>query len=283
MTIYFPVSGVPGELRGSLLASLKTPVTAQIPATYDNGAAVTMTSATITLHGKNLDTGGLVDFGGVFTGGVALVTWQQNSGAVGRVASYSAQLTAKFSSGVVLVSHPFLYSVTVAHDASTQRVEKTIVNGEPVYTVVPLTATEQAAAVNAHADAVDASFSPASAKAILATGIDPTLEDDPDAVAYLYPAWRVGVAYKVGDFIQYNALMWTVIQAHTSQVDWSPPIVPALFNRVLAPGDVQWAYPVAYKIGDEVVYLGLNYRCIQAHTSQAGWTPAAVPSLWTRI
>ena len=108
-------------------------------------------------------------------------------------------------------------------------------------------------------------------------------EEDPDAVAYLYPAWRVGVAYAVGDFIQHGGMMWKVIQAHTSQVDWPPPIVPALFNRVLAAGDVEWAYPVAYAVGAEVTYLGLRYRCLQAHTSQAGWTPVAVPALWTRI
>ena len=28
---------------------------------------------------------------------------------------------------------------------------------------------------------------------------------------------------------------------------------------------------------------GLLYRCVQAHTSQATWTPEAAASLWTRI
>jgi hypothetical protein len=46
---------------------------------------------------------------------------------------------------------------------------------------------------------------------------------------------------------------------------------------------VEWAYPVSYKIGDEVTYQGKTYRCIQAHTSQAGWTPLAVPALWQEI
>jgi hypothetical protein len=39
---------------------------------------------------------------------------------------------------------------------------------------------------------------------------------------------------------------------------------------------------VAYKVGDLVSYLGATYRCIQAHTSQPGWTPAAVASIWTK-
>ena len=37
---------------------------------------------------------------------------------------------------------------------------------------------------------------------------------------------------------------------------------------------------VAYKVGDLVTYSGTVYRCLQAHTSQAGWTPPAVASLW---
>ena len=37
---------------------------------------------------------------------------------------------------------------------------------------------------------------------------------------------------------------------------------------------------VAYKVGDLVTYSSTVYRCLQAHTSQAGWTPTAVASLW---
>ena len=37
----------------------------------------------------------------------------------------------------------------------------------------------------------------------------------------------------------------------------------------------------AYAVGDLVTYNGVEYRCIQAHTSQPDWTPAAVASLWT--
>jgi hypothetical protein len=46
---------------------------------------------------------------------------------------------------------------------------------------------------------------------------------------------------------------------------------------------VEWTYPVSYKIGDEVTYQGKTYKCIQAHTSQAGWTPTAVPALWQQV
>lgn len=47
------------------------------------------------------------------------------------------------------------------------------------------------------------------------------------------------------------------------------------------PGAAAWAEGVAYKVGDLVTYAGVTYRCVQAHTAITGWTPAAVPALWT--
>ena len=40
---------------------------------------------------------------------------------------------------------------------------------------------------------------------------------------------------------------------------------------------------VAYKVGDLVTYSGVVYRCLQAHTSQAGWTPSQSGLLKTMI
>ena len=37
---------------------------------------------------------------------------------------------------------------------------------------------------------------------------------------------------------------------------------------------------VAYSVDDEVVFDGVTFRCVQAHTSQPGWAPVAVPALW---
>ena len=38
---------------------------------------------------------------------------------------------------------------------------------------------------------------------------------------------------------------------------------------------------VVYAVGDIVAYSGALYRCAQAHTSQAGWTPDISRALWT--
>lgn len=41
-----------------------------------------------------------------------------------------------------------------------------------------------------------------------------------------------------------------------------------------------WEQQITYKAGSLRRYGGKLYRCIQAHTSQAGWEPDLTPSLW---
>lgn len=44
-----------------------------------------------------------------------------------------------------------------------------------------------------------------------------------------------------------------------------------------------WAAGVAYEMGVRVRFEEKLYRCEQAHTSQSGWEPPAVPALWTEV
>ncbi len=44
-----------------------------------------------------------------------------------------------------------------------------------------------------------------------------------------------------------------------------------------------WAVGKAYAVSDRVQYNGVLYKCVQAHTSQANWTPDATPALWVVI
>ena len=37
------------------------------------------------------------------------------------------------------------------------------------------------------------------------------------------------------------------------------------------------------KAGDRVQHGGTLYKCVQAHTSQADWTPDATPALWVVV
>jgi len=82
----------------------------------------------------------------------------------------------------------------------------------------------------------------------------------------------------------YGGKTYKCLQPHTTQADWPPDKTPAMWSEVAPPPVTgAWAYPVAYKINDLVTYGGLTYKCRQAHTSQAGWTPPAVLSLWLPV
>lgn len=45
----------------------------------------------------------------------------------------------------------------------------------------------------------------------------------------------------------------------------------------------EWQAGVSYVAGQIVTYQGAQYECITSHTSQVGWTPAAVPALWRAL
>lgn len=43
----------------------------------------------------------------------------------------------------------------------------------------------------------------------------------------------------------------------------------------------EWAYPIAYTVGQLRRHNGKLYKCVQAHTSQESWTPDTAASLWS--
>lgn len=83
-------------------------------------------------------------------------------------------------------------------------------------------------------------------------------------------------AYPLGALVTHNGYTW---QSDYAANVWEPGVF-GWTNLTPPPPTQAWSYPVAYKVGDEVTYNGRLYRCLQAHTSQAGWTPTAVPALW---
>ena len=44
-----------------------------------------------------------------------------------------------------------------------------------------------------------------------------------------------------------------------------------------------WVVGKAYAVSDRAQYNGILYKCVQAHTSQADWTPDATPALWVLV
>ena len=44
-----------------------------------------------------------------------------------------------------------------------------------------------------------------------------------------------------------------------------------------------WQADTAYSRGERIRLGDKLYRCVQAHTSQAGWEPDKMPALWTEV
>ena len=110
---------------------------------------------------------------------------------------------------------------------------------------------------------------------------------DADAIeaAELFPAWAIGVAYSVGERVQYDGKLYKVVQAHTSQADWTPDKTPGLFAEVAAPGEIPvWKQPTgaqdAYNKGNKVWYPDVNTTVYESVIDSNVWSPNDYPQGW---
>lgn len=106
--------------------------------------------------------------------------------------------------------------------------------------------------------------------------------DEVAELVALYPGWTVGVGYFVGDLIAYQDGLYQCIQAHTSQADWAPDIVPALWLSKTPAGVIpEWVRPTgahdAYQAGDKVLYNGQVYESVIDGNT---WSPDEYPAGW---
>ena len=104
-----------------------------------------------------------------------------------------------------------------------------------------------------------------------------------EAVAGIYDPWEPGLTVTVGDVLQWDGTLVEVLQDHTTQADWEPPDVPALFRIYRTDdgsGPIEWIPGIAVTTEDQVVYQGVTYNVLQSHTTQAGWEPPSAPALF---
>lgn len=93
--------------------------------------------------------------------------------------------------------------------------------------------------------------------------------------------WAPDRAYAMHDEAMYEEKQYRCIQAHTSQVGWEPPKVPALWQEHGGGGTPEWKQPTgasdAYMKGDEVKHNGKTWRSeIDANVWEPGvygWAP----------
>lgn len=84
-----------------------------------------------------------------------------------------------------------------------------------------------------------------------------------------YPEWAAGQAYAVGYKVQFGGKLYKVVQAHTSQADWTPDTAATLFERIDETHDGSKYDPIPYDgnmtltYGLYYVQGGVVYRCIR--------------------
>ena len=96
-----------------------------------------------------------------------------------------------------------------------------------------------------------------------------------------------GVAYEVGKRVLYNDILYKVIQAHTSQADWTPIAAPSLFAKVInetIDGSIpEFEQPDStnpYMKGDRVIFNGKVYESLIDNNV---YSPEAYPAGWKEI
>lgn len=84
-------------------------------------------------------------------------------------------------------------------------------------------------------------------------------------VKELYQLWEVDTAYVVDDVRRFDNELYRCVQAHTSQADWTPPAVPALWVNIADPSIEypEWVQPTgahdAYAMGAKVSHLDKHW------------------------
>lgn len=105
----------------------------------------------------------------------------------------------------------------------------------------------------------------------------------------LHPKWSGdGVQYTAGQRVQDDGILYTVLQAHTSQPDWKPTAAPSLFAKVLIPDPTvvpEWEQPDStnpYMKGDKVKHNGKTWvSLVDNNVWEPGVTGTA--ALWQEV
>ena len=110
-------------------------------------------------------------------------------------------------------------------------------------------------------------------------------------VRVLYPEWEnfeEGYTFSVGNRVNYQNVLYKVLQTHQKQETWNPKDAPSLFAKVLIPNEEviqEWEQPDStngYMTGDKVIHNSITYESLVDNNV---WEPgtAGMETLWKKI
>lgn len=112
-------------------------------------------------------------------------------------------------------------------------------------------------------------------------------DEDVENVKVLFPQWKEEVAYSIGQRVRFGDNVYKVLQAHTSQSDWTPDVAVSLFAALLVDEESnqiqEWIQPDstnAYMIGDRVLFQEKTYESL---IDDNVWSPSDYPTGWKEI
>lgn len=120
------------------------------------------------------------------------------------------------------------------------------------------------------------------------TKVTATLTDEQAIeLSVLYPLWVIGAEYAVDARVRYGDKLYRVLQAHTTQENWTPDATPALYVEVAPAGEYReikdnMLPTEAFALGEIGWYKeedNLWKSLIDANT----YTPDTYPSGWEQV
>lgn len=123
-------------------------------------------------------------------------------------------------------------------------------------------------------------------KKMLSAKAEELTDEEALEVAALFPTWasKIGAEVKVGERLWYDGKLYKVIQAHTTQADWTPDNTPALYVEVSV---VEWPEipenipsTAPWMKGDKGTWKEQHYICQMDNTV---WNPDQYPAAWKLV
>ena len=102
----------------------------------------------------------------------------------------------------------------------------------------------------------------------------------------LYPDWKIGKEFALGERVEFEGKLYKVITAHTAQATWEPNVALTLFEPIDVVNEGTLANPIVAAVGmtyfKDKYYLdetnGKTYLCIRDDSNGNGTALYHMPS-----